>query len=289
MRSFSQLDYKVDEKKLREVFKLAGKIIDVELYRDKDGKSKGCGVIEFDHPVESVQAISMFHDQQLFDRHMTVRMDAMDDGPVRLPEGLRNVGMGLGMNGQPLKGVAQYLQSNNTISPMGNAGAGILGAVPSSGLNLGSALSSVVNTPALANTLASLQGLSGVQNQLLGGNMNDLGLNSMMNQNQMSSFGNSGQISSLMGQGYGRGGDNQGITRDFSTGSRGYDQGGSSFGKVDNDYSSNSNLFNNGTGQRNLMDNQDKKFTSDTVVVSNVSTTLPLFEHATHTYYFSLF
>lgn len=90
---FEQLDYKVDEKKLREIFKLAGKVIDIELYHDKEGKSRGCAVIDYDHPVESVQAISMFNDQLLYDRMMTVRMDRMDDAPLRMPEGLKGIGM----------------------------------------------------------------------------------------------------------------------------------------------------------------------------------------------------
>lgn len=52
-----QLDYKVTDKKLREVFKLAGKVRDIDLSVDADGKSRGFAVVEFDHPVESVQAI----------------------------------------------------------------------------------------------------------------------------------------------------------------------------------------------------------------------------------------
>ncbi len=53
----------MDEKKLREVFRLAGIVTNVELNRDKDGKSRGHGVVEFSHPVEAVQAISMFNNQ----------------------------------------------------------------------------------------------------------------------------------------------------------------------------------------------------------------------------------
>lgn len=52
-----QLDYKVDEKKLREVFRLAGRVIHAELTVDKEGKSRGFGVVEYEHPVEAVQAI----------------------------------------------------------------------------------------------------------------------------------------------------------------------------------------------------------------------------------------
>ncbi len=49
----------MDEKKLKEVFRLAGRVLDVELNKDKEGKSRGHCVIEFEHPVEAVQAICM--------------------------------------------------------------------------------------------------------------------------------------------------------------------------------------------------------------------------------------
>jgi hypothetical protein len=47
----------VDDKKLEDVFSLAGKVIRAEINKDRDGKSRGHGVVVFDHPVESVQAI----------------------------------------------------------------------------------------------------------------------------------------------------------------------------------------------------------------------------------------
>ena len=90
-----QLSYSVDEKKLREVFRLAGRVVTAELNRDKEGKSRGHAVVEFDHPVEAVQAISMLNNQTLFDRKMTVRFDKqpgptpeeLSQLPSRLPEG----------------------------------------------------------------------------------------------------------------------------------------------------------------------------------------------------------
>lgn len=66
----ANLDYKVGEKKLEEIFRLAGKVLRVRLYTDSNGQSKGHGTVEFDHPVEAVQAISMFHDQKLYGRAM---------------------------------------------------------------------------------------------------------------------------------------------------------------------------------------------------------------------------
>ncbi|XP_034230071.1 myelin expression factor 2 isoform X2 [Thrips palmi] len=115
----ANLDYKVDEKKLREVFKLAGKVVHAEINVDKEGKSRGFGVVEYDHPVEAVQAISMLHNQTLFDRRLTVRMDRVEktDGPPKLPEGLKGIGMGLGTNGSVLYDVARNLPHMTSPQP----------------------------------------------------------------------------------------------------------------------------------------------------------------------------
>ena len=53
----------MDEKKLREVFRLAGRGVSVEVLRDKEGTSRGFGLVEYNHPIEAVQAISMFNNQ----------------------------------------------------------------------------------------------------------------------------------------------------------------------------------------------------------------------------------
>lgn len=105
------MDYKVDDKKLREVFKLAGRVMNAEINVDKEGKSRGFGVVEYEHPVEAVQAISMLHNQMLYDRRLSVRMDRVEklDGPLKLPEGLKGIGMGLGANGTPLHDVSRKL------------------------------------------------------------------------------------------------------------------------------------------------------------------------------------
>jgi hypothetical protein len=56
----------VDEKKLKEVFRLAGKVVSAELSLDKEGKSRGFGVVEYEHPVEAVQAICILCNIQVF-------------------------------------------------------------------------------------------------------------------------------------------------------------------------------------------------------------------------------
>ncbi|PSN45266.1 Myelin expression factor 2 [Blattella germanica] len=155
----ANLDYKVDEKKLKEVFKLAGKVVSAELSLDKEGKSRGFGVVEYEHPVEAVQAISMLHNQTLFDRKLTVRMDRVDnkpDGPPKLPEGLRGLGMGLGAGGAPLQDVSRNL-------PSAQAASGLAGAVPggaaAAGLGAGLGLGSTAGLQAAG--LAGVGGLGG--------------------------------------------------------------------------------------------------------------------------------
>lgn len=118
---------------------MAGKVIRVELPLDKEGRSRGFAVVEYDHPVEAVQAISMFHNQVLNDRTMTVRMDRANES-FKLPDGLKSIGMGLGPNGEPLKNVAHNLPS---LSSNTSVGSGLLGAVPNSSLQLASALTGI--------------------------------------------------------------------------------------------------------------------------------------------------
>ncbi|XP_063627155.1 heterogeneous nuclear ribonucleoprotein M [Cydia splendana] len=181
----ANLDYKADRAKIKEIFKMAGKVRNIDLAVDKDGNSRGFAVIEYDHPVEAVQAISMFDKQMLYERRMTVRMDRgnSEKSEFRLPEGLKGIGLGLGPNGEPLRDVARNLPQNsngpnlnlnNTNSSLGaGAGAGVLGAVPAGALNgLGAGLAA---NPLAANTLGGglgfpalgLTGLGALQNQLL--------------------------------------------------------------------------------------------------------------------------
>lgn len=149
----SQLDYKVDAKKLKQVFKLAGKVVSLDLSLDKDGHSRGFAVVEFDHPVEAVQAISMFDRQILFDRRMTVRLDRVpekNEGP-KLPEGLKGIGIGLGPNGEPLRDVARNLPNlqNNPSSSVNSLGVG--------GLSTNGAINTLNNTINTLNQLHNQQ------------------------------------------------------------------------------------------------------------------------------------
>merc|ERR1711970_1328958 len=110
----ANLDYSIDEEKLMEVFKIAGKVKNVDLSKDPEtSKSRGFGVVEFDHPVEAVQAISMLHGQWYYERKLSVRMDRVHDNrkadkqsAPKLPPGRKGIGFGLGNNGSPLSDVS---------------------------------------------------------------------------------------------------------------------------------------------------------------------------------------
>lgn len=107
----------MSERVLRDVFRMAGKVISVELPLDQEGQVRNIAHIEYDHPVEAVQAISMFHGQELNGRPMNVRMDLKraDFDTFKLPPGLKGVGLGLGTNGKPLREVAASLNSSGSV------------------------------------------------------------------------------------------------------------------------------------------------------------------------------
>lgn len=291
-----QLDYKVDQKKLKQVFKLAGKVISVDLSLDKDGNSRGFAVVEFDHPVEAVQAISMFDRQMLFDRRMTVRLDRLPDKSegIKLPEGLKAIGIGLGPNGEPLRDVARNLpnvQNNpsqnipanmNPLSSLSNSlsqlqnvapapvqaptNSSLLGPIPNnSGLSGLAALSNVVggltnlsNVGALSNPLLSsaAASLNSLGINLSGGNQND-----QMNQ-QQSNMGQSSFNSYNTSSGYNSNNRNDDMSpygggnqiRNYNTSSN----------MSNDDYSGNSRF--GGGGSSN-----SRKQPSDTILVRNVS------------------
>lgn len=207
-----QLDYKVDSKKLKQVFKLAGKVLSVDLSLDKEGNSRGFAVVEYDHPVEAVQAISMLDRMLLFERRMTVRLDRLPEKNegVKLPEGLKAIGIGLGPNGEPLRDVARNLpnvQNNpsqnivanlnplnslsNSLSQLQNVPAPVQAPTNSSLLGPIPNNNSLSGLAALSNVVGGLTNLSNVgalSNPLLSSaaaSLNSLGINLNANADQM--------------------------------------------------------------------------------------------------------
>ncbi|EHB02728.1 Disintegrin and metalloproteinase domain-containing protein 9 [Heterocephalus glaber] len=65
----ANLDYKVGWKKLKYLV-MAGMMVQADILKDKDGKTRGIGTVTFEQSIEAVQAIFMFNSQLLFDRLM---------------------------------------------------------------------------------------------------------------------------------------------------------------------------------------------------------------------------
>lgn len=285
------MDYKVDAKKLKQVFKLAGKVVGLEVSLDKDGNSRGFAVVEYDHPVEAVQAISMFDRQTLFDRRMTVRLDRVPEKSegIKLPEGLKGIGIGLGPNGEPLKNVkfnlpnvqnnpSQNVASNNAINnlntlnsisnslsqlqnqanvptPVAAPPNSLLGPVP----NVPNSLSGLTsNLAALTNVVGGLGGLGALSNPLLSSaaaSLNSLGI--------LSGGSNDGPSQSQQSF------NTYNTSSSFSGGGGRVDD--SPYGNQIRNYNTSSNDDYNSRNFGNTGGNTSRKQPSDTIIVRNVS------------------
>lgn len=77
------------------------------------------------HQVEAVQAISMLHNQEYFDKIITVRLLRANDPDnlvtlavvAAVPRGLKTIGKGLGLDGLPLTTIPQGKQASGTSKP----------------------------------------------------------------------------------------------------------------------------------------------------------------------------
>ena len=59
----SNLDYGVDWRKIKDIFKIAGRVIHATVKQDDEGRSKGVAVVRFEHPYEALLAWAMFNGQ----------------------------------------------------------------------------------------------------------------------------------------------------------------------------------------------------------------------------------
>ena len=69
------LNFTVDETKLREVFERYGKVSSVRIIKDKEtGESKGYGFIEMENDEEGKKAIQEMNSQEIDGRHVKVNI-----------------------------------------------------------------------------------------------------------------------------------------------------------------------------------------------------------------------
>jgi RNA recognition motif-containing protein len=259
------------------VFKLAGKVVSVDLSLDKDNQSRGFGVVEFEHPVEAVQAISMFDRQTLYDRRMTVRLDRIPDKSegVKLPEGLKGIGIGLGPNGEALRDVARNLPNIQNNPAQNN--------IPS----LNAANINPLNT--LTSSLTQLQNIASAPAPVAPPNSSLLGVPSNSNLSNLAALSNvvggltslsNANINPLLSSAAALGlnlntsaandvGSNQ-MSQSFNS----YNTSGFSSGRNDDSFNSvrNYNTSNDDYGSRNFGNSSgiSRKQPSDTVLIRNV-------------------
>ncbi|CAF4614484.1 unnamed protein product, partial [Rotaria sp. Silwood1] len=207
----ANLDFKCDEKKVRDVFSLAGRIRDVTLKRTKEGQSRGMAIVEYEYPLEAVQAVSMFNEQQLYDRIMAVKIDLKDEGkddgrPMKLPSGLKSIGVGLGIAGNPLRAanvnqleppMPQINQINS--NPMQNITPNVSDYMNHSDLTALQALSQLSPSAISALTQLAASGFTGL-NSLTGLQSTNSGLGS--SSLNVDPYSNSNSIYSSLAGGY---------------------------------------------------------------------------------------
>jgi len=102
----ANLDYSVTKSKLKEVFLLAGNVINLEMLNNKDGKPRGMCTITYEQSRQAAQAISMLNGQSLYGRPLVVKMDkdnnTREKSAFKLPAGLSGIGPSLDTTqGQP--------------------------------------------------------------------------------------------------------------------------------------------------------------------------------------------
>lgn len=80
---------------LKDHFKAAGPVLHADVLMDGEGRSKGCGIVEFESPTDALRAISLLSNSRLGDRTIMVREDR-EDPSLLAAAGPALGGMGLG-------------------------------------------------------------------------------------------------------------------------------------------------------------------------------------------------
>ncbi|XP_042798058.1 myelin expression factor 2 isoform X3 [Panthera leo] len=179
-----------------------GEVTYVELFKDAEGKSRGCGVVEFKDEEFVKKALETMNKYDLSGRPLNIKEDdksvphedyrSHDSKTPQLPRGLGGIGMGLGPGGQPIS--ASQLNIGGVMGNLGPSGMGMDGP-----------------------------GFGGMNR--IGGGIGFGGLEAM---NSMGGFGGVGRMGELY-----RGAMTSSMERDFGRGDIGLNRGfGDSFGRL---------------------------------------------------------
>jgi RNA recognition motif-containing protein len=82
------LSFETSWQQLKDHFKVAGHVLHADIMQDVEGRSKGCGIVEFEHPADALRAISLLSNSTLNERQIMVREDREDPGARGGPSGV---------------------------------------------------------------------------------------------------------------------------------------------------------------------------------------------------------
>ena len=74
------LSFETSWQQLKDHFKVAGHVLHADIMQDSEGRSKGCGIVEFEHPADALRSISLLSNSTLNERQIMVREDREDPG-----------------------------------------------------------------------------------------------------------------------------------------------------------------------------------------------------------------
>lgn len=79
------LPYHFSESELLKLFVTEGRVVDVRIIKNRWGKSRGMGFVQFDDPLAAVNAKEKYHNFLVEDR--TIIVDFAKEDPLNTPEG----------------------------------------------------------------------------------------------------------------------------------------------------------------------------------------------------------
>ena len=82
----ANVDFAMKWQDLKDIFKMAGNVVNVKMVEGTDGKTKGYGTVHFTTPLEALEAVAKFHGQLVRDRKITVKIDQMSKNKISIQE-----------------------------------------------------------------------------------------------------------------------------------------------------------------------------------------------------------
>ncbi|XP_075979425.1 uncharacterized protein LOC142978755 [Anticarsia gemmatalis] len=106
-------NFRCDKSELRDVMELAGNVILCSVVHKNlsPDNFKKFAIVKYSHPLEAVQAVSLLNGQMYYGLILKVAMLNKSPDDIILPNGLSNIGTGLGLQGKPIRDIEKQYQN----------------------------------------------------------------------------------------------------------------------------------------------------------------------------------